>query len=232
MRRLARAAPDSARRGDPPGTRPSTPAQAAPRRSRYSRGRARRWRPASPPATLSQVGRALPQPRPRVALVVPAWNEAGSIGAVLSDVPPDAVDGSSSSPGTAQTARRRSPGPTGPPSWAGTARGTAPRAGRGRRRPSGRGGCGRLPGRGLLRPPATLPRVLAPVLAGRADLALGWRLPGARRGGHTPCPCTPAWAIASSSRALASSWVTTACTTSPPARPSGAGPWRPCGCRR
>jgi glycosyltransferase involved in cell wall biosynthesis len=123
-----------------------------------------------------------------VALVVPAWNEAGSIGAVLSDLPPDAVQrvfvvAGGSTDGTVEIARahgatvlgQERPG-YGAACWAGVRAAAA----------EGAEVVAFLDG-DYSDPPQDLPRVLAPVLAGRADLALGWRRPGPGAGAH-PLP--------------------------------------------
>jgi glycosyltransferase involved in cell wall biosynthesis len=122
----------------------------------------------------------------RVALVVPAWNEAGSIGAVLAGVPPGTVDwifvvAGDSTDDTAAIARANGatvlgqdrPG-YGAACWAGLAAAGA----------AGADIVAFMDG-DYSDPPAELPRVLAPVLEGRADLALGWRRAA---GGGSPLP--------------------------------------------
>jgi glycosyltransferase involved in cell wall biosynthesis len=111
-----------------------------------------------------------------VALVIPAWNEAGSIAAVLSEVPSGAVDRifvvcRGSEDATADIARahgawtlpQQSPG-YGAACWQG-ARAAAV---------AGSRAIVFLDG-DYSDPPADLPRVLAPLLAGTADLVLGYR---------------------------------------------------------
>ncbi|MGH2355248.1 MAG: glycosyltransferase family 2 protein [Chloroflexota bacterium] len=124
--------------------------------------------PAIPNAFASQ--------RRRAALVIPAWNEAGAIGAVLAEVPPDAVQwvfvvAGGSTDGTAEIARaygaevlgQARPG-YGAACWAGAQAAAA----------VGAEIVAFLDG-DYADPPADLPRVLAPLLEGRADLALGRR---------------------------------------------------------
>jgi glycosyltransferase involved in cell wall biosynthesis len=114
--------------------------------------------------------------RPRVALVVPAWNEAESIGAVLSEIPPGTVDwvyvvSGASTDGTAEIARAHGatvlgqdrPG-YGAACWSGARAALA----------AGAAIIAFLDG-DYSDPPAALPWVLAPLLDGSADLALGWR---------------------------------------------------------
>ena len=160
--------------GDPPAT-----GNGAARRKNGKAGRGRR-RYSWPVAVRSR--------RDRVALVIPAWNEAGAIGDVLANVPPDAVDwvfvvAGASTDGTAEIARANGatvlgqarPG-YGAACWAG-ARAAAD---------AGADVIAFLDG-DFSDPPAALPRVLAPVLEGRADLALGWRRPDPAAGPH-PLP--------------------------------------------
>jgi glycosyltransferase involved in cell wall biosynthesis len=111
-----------------------------------------------------------------VALVIPAWNEAGSISGVLSEVPSGAVDrivvvcrGSEDATATvarahgAWTLRQVTPG-YGAACWQGARAAAA----------AGARTIVFLDG-DYSDPPADLPRVLAPVLAGTADLVLGSR---------------------------------------------------------
>jgi len=114
--------------------------------------------------------------RTGVMLVIPAWNEAEAIGAVLDEVPRAAVDqilvvvGSPTDP-TADVARargarvliQRQPG-YGAACWTGaeTALGEGAHI------------VAFVDG-DYADPPAELPRILAPLLAGRADLVLGCR---------------------------------------------------------
>jgi len=111
-----------------------------------------------------------------VALVIPAWNEAGAIGAVLSEIPAGVADwvlvvSGDSTDGTAEIARARGaralgqarPG-YGAACWAGVEAAQA----------LGARYVAFLDG-DYSDPPGDLPRVLAPLLAGRADLVLGWR---------------------------------------------------------
>jgi glycosyltransferase involved in cell wall biosynthesis len=111
-----------------------------------------------------------------VALVVPAWNEAASIGAVLSEVPPGSVDcvfvaAGDSTDGTAEIARRYGAAVVGQerPGY-----GAACLAGARAAAAAGASIVVFLDG-DYSDPPAALPQVLAPVLAGAADLALGCR---------------------------------------------------------
>lgn len=127
----------------------------------------------------------------RVALVVPAWNEAGSIGAVLSEVPPGRADwvfvvAGDSTDDTAAVARahgaqvlgQHRPG-YGAACWGGVQAAAA----------AGAGIVAFLDG-DYSDPPAELPRILAPLLSGQADLVLGWRRagPGPGRAGPHPLP--------------------------------------------
>jgi glycosyltransferase involved in cell wall biosynthesis len=114
--------------------------------------------------------------RTRVGLVIPAWNEAEAIGAVLDEVPANTVDqilvvvGSTSDP-TAAVAEshgarvlvQRGPG-YGAACWTGAAAALA----------DGAQIVAFIDG-DHADPPADLPRVLAPILNGRADLVLGCR---------------------------------------------------------
>lgn len=115
-------------------------------------------------------------PPPRIALVIPAWNEAESIGAVLSEVPPDAVDRvfvvtGDSTDGTDEIATglgaaalpQAQPG-YGAACWAGVL--AAEQA--------GAEIVVFLDG-DYADPPAELPRVLAPLLTGQAEVVLGPR---------------------------------------------------------
>jgi glycosyltransferase involved in cell wall biosynthesis len=111
-----------------------------------------------------------------VALVVPAWNEAANVGAVLSEVPPEAVRHvfvvcGGSTDGTDDIARAHGAtvlSPTrrgyGAACWAGV------EAARG----AGADVVAFLDG-DYSDPPGELPRVLAPILAGDAELVLGSR---------------------------------------------------------
>jgi glycosyltransferase involved in cell wall biosynthesis len=114
--------------------------------------------------------------RTGVTLVIPAWNEPESIGAVLDEVPPETVDQvlvvvSSPSDPTAGVARAHGarvlvqsvPG-----------YGAACRAGAETALAEGAAVVAFLDG-DYADPPAALPRVLSPVIAGRADLVLGCR---------------------------------------------------------
>jgi glycosyltransferase involved in cell wall biosynthesis len=114
--------------------------------------------------------------RTRVVLVIPAWNEPEAIGAVLDEVPADTVDqvlvvvGSSSDPtGRAAESRgarvlvQRGPG-YGAACWTGASAALA----------DGAQIVAFVDG-DHADPPAALPRVLAPLLDGRADLVLGCR---------------------------------------------------------
>ena len=112
----------------------------------------------------------------RVALVVPAWNEAGSIGAVLAEVPPAAVDwvfvvSGDSTDATAEIATARGARALGQPE---PGYGAACRAGARAAAAVGARVVVFLDGDGS-DPPAALPRVLAPILDGTAELVLGWR---------------------------------------------------------
>ena len=115
-------------------------------------------------------------PTPRIALVIPAWNEAESIGAVLSEVPPAVVDRvlvvtGDSTDGTDEIATdlgaaalpQAQPG-YGAACWAGVC--AAEQA--------GAEIVVFLDG-DYADPPAELPRVLAPLLTGQADVVLGPR---------------------------------------------------------
>jgi hypothetical protein len=51
--------------------------------------------------------------RPRVAAIIPAWNEAGAIGLVVAALPRDLVDLRSSSTAARPMARTRLPAPPG-----------------------------------------------------------------------------------------------------------------------
>jgi hypothetical protein len=117
--------------------------------------------------------------------VVPAWNEAETIGAVLADVPPDAVDwvfvvAGESTDGTAEVARAHGATALGQerPGY-----GAACRAGARAAAAAGAEVVAFLDG-DYSDPPSDLPRVLAPVLDGRADLVLGWRRPDSDAGPH------------------------------------------------
>ena len=112
----------------------------------------------------------------RVALVIPAWNEPEAIGAVLDEVPPDTVDqvmvvvGGASDP-TAPVARGRGARVLVPHArgygaacWAGAQAALADNA----------SVVAFLDG-DYADPPDALPRLLAPIAEGRADLVLGCR---------------------------------------------------------
>jgi glycosyltransferase involved in cell wall biosynthesis len=111
-----------------------------------------------------------------VGLVIPAWNEAGSISGVLSEVPPGAVDlvfvvcrGGEDTTATiarahgARTLWQLTPG-YGAACWQGAHAAAA----------VGARTIVFLDG-DYSDPPADLPRILAPLLAGTADLVLGYR---------------------------------------------------------
>ncbi len=151
----------------PRGKRERNGAPAAPtgdaRRRRY--GRAAAWPRIVVPVTAA-----------RVALVIPALNEAESIGAVLREVPPGTaqwifVVAGESTDGTAAIAREH--GALVPP---------APRPGYGAACLAGVWAAA-LAGADVIAfldgdysdPPGDLPRVLAPLLDGSADLVLGCR---------------------------------------------------------
>jgi glycosyltransferase involved in cell wall biosynthesis len=114
--------------------------------------------------------------RTTVGLVIPAWNEAEAIGAVLDEVPANTVDqilvvvGSAADPTAAVAESRgarvlvqRGPG-YGAACWTGSAAALA----------DGAQIVAFVDG-DHADPPADLPRVLAPLLDGRADLVLGCR---------------------------------------------------------
>ena len=116
------------------------------------------------------------RPRTGVTLVIPAWNEAEAIGPVLDEVPPGAVDdilvvvGSQNDP-TAEVARRHGARVVvqagrgyGAACWTGAQAAMATNA----------RVVAFLDG-DYADPPAALPRLLAPIAAGRADLVLGRR---------------------------------------------------------
>jgi hypothetical protein len=133
----------------------------------------------SPVPTGSSAGRR--RDVDRVALIVPAWNEAGSIDAVLADVPSDAVDwvfvvAGDSTDGTAEIARAHGAEVIGQdrPGY-----GAACLAGVRAAATAGAGIVAFLDG-DYSDPPAELPRILAPLLSGEADLVLGWRRPAGR----------------------------------------------------
>src|ERR687888_713592 len=121
--------------------------------------------------------------RTRVALVIPAWNEAGSIGGVLAETPPATVDHVFVVVGT----------PADPTAGVAAAHGACvlvqPRPGYGAACQEGARAAIGL-GADVVAfldgdysdPPSELPRVLRPVLAGAADLALGCRARAARPG--------------------------------------------------
>lgn len=115
-------------------------------------------------------------PPPRIALVIPAWNEAESIGAVLSEVPPDVVDcvfvvTGDSTDGTDEIAT-------------GLGAAALPQAQPGYGAACWAGVCAAEQARTEIvvfldgdyaDPPAELPHVLAPLLTGHADVVLGPR---------------------------------------------------------
>lgn len=115
-------------------------------------------------------------PAPRVALVIPAWNEAESIGPVLSEVPAEAVCQvyvvcGHSADATAEIARMYNAESIqdneigyGAACWAGANAAAE----------AGAEVIAFLDG-DYSDPPDSLPRVLAPILEGTADLVLGWR---------------------------------------------------------
>lgn len=121
--------------------------------------------------------------RRRVALVIPAWNEAGNIGAVLSEVPPETVEwvfvvAGDSTDGTADIAAAHGARVLGQPRpgygaacWSGAQAAAA----------AGATIIAFLDG-DYADPPAELPRLLAPLVDGRADLSLGVRAFDAARG--------------------------------------------------
>jgi len=113
---------------------------------------------------------------PRVSLVIPAWEEAESIGAVLSEVPPALV-------GEVLVVVGGAGDPTGPAAAALGARVLAPPQ-RGYGAACHEGALAAAAGGAEVvvfldgdyaDPPLELGRVLGPVLAGQADLALGCR---------------------------------------------------------
>lgn len=122
-----------------------------------------------------------------MAAIVPAWNEAGSIGLVVGAIPRDLVDvvivvDGGSADGTAEVARAAGASVVGqdrPGYGAACAAGVRAAA---------------ADGAELLvfldgdyaDDPADLPRVLAPLLTGRADLVLGTRLERRERGALPP----------------------------------------------
>jgi glycosyltransferase involved in cell wall biosynthesis len=125
--------------------------------------------------------------RPRVAAIVPAWNEAGSIGLVVGALPRDLVDvvivvDGGSDDGTAEVARASGARVVGQdrPGY-----GAACAAGVRAATAEGAEWLVFLDG-DYADDPADLPRVLAPVLAGRADLVLGTRLERRERGALPP----------------------------------------------
>lgn len=118
----------------------------------------------------------------RVALVIPAWNEAASIGAVLAEVPAGVVDevfvvvGGPDDPTRAAAERR------GATVIAQTRRGYGAACWEGTRAAVAHGAdvVAFLDG-DYADPPAALPAVLAPLLTGQADVALGCRVMASRR---------------------------------------------------
>ena len=127
--------------------------------------------------------RGMGAPRPSVVAIIPAWNEVGSIGLVVAAIPRDAVDciivvDGGSTDGTADAARGAGAlvvGQDRPGYGAACAAGVRAAAVRG--------------GEVLVfldgdyaDDPADLPLVLAPILAGSADLVLGNRLARRDRG--------------------------------------------------
>ena len=118
----------------------------------------------------------MPHPRSAVVLVIPAWNEVEAIGAVLDEVPAGSVDDvlvvvPDESDPTATVARahgahvliQRVPG-YGAACWAGAQHAIA----------TGADIVAFLDG-DYADPPDALPRILAPLHSGRADLVLGCR---------------------------------------------------------
>lgn len=125
--------------------------------------------------------------RPRVAAIVPAWNEAGSIGLVVGAIPRDLVDvvivvDGGSDDGTAEMARAAGARVVGQdrPGY-----GAACAAGVRAATAAGAEVLVFLDG-DYADDPADLPRVLAPLLTGRADLVLGTRLERRERGALPP----------------------------------------------
>jgi Glycosyl transferase family 2 len=126
--------------------------------------------------------RALPVIRP-IAVVIPAWDEAESIGAVLSEVPPDLVSsvfvicrgGQDATYQIAAAHGARALRPLTPGYGAACWQGTGAAAADGARIIAFLDG-------DYSDPPGDLPRVLAPIVAGEADLVLGCRGMSVRAG--------------------------------------------------
>ena len=125
--------------------------------------------------------------RPRVAAIVPAWNEAAAIGPVVEAIPRDLVDAiivvdGGSRDGTADLARQAGAWVVGQerPGY-----GAACAAGVRAAAAAGAEVLVFLDG-DYADDPADLPLVLAPLLAGRADLVLGTRLARRERGALPP----------------------------------------------
>ena len=112
----------------------------------------------------------------RVALVIPAWNEAESIGAVLSEVPALAAMRVFVVCGGREDATAAVAAAHGAEPLAQVARGYGAACWLGARAAVAAGAeiVAFLDG-DYSDPPADLEKVLAPLLAGRADLVLGWR---------------------------------------------------------
>ncbi|HET8625848.1 MAG TPA: glycosyltransferase [Thermomicrobiales bacterium] len=132
-------------------------------------------------------GDTTPAARPRVAAIIPAWNEAASIGLVVVAVPRRFVDDvvvvdGGSDDGTAAVARAagaRVVGQDRPGYGAACAAGVRAAVAAGAEILVFLDG-------DYADDPADLPLVLGPVLAGRADLALGTRLARRERGALPP----------------------------------------------
>jgi glycosyltransferase involved in cell wall biosynthesis len=125
--------------------------------------------------------------RPRVAVIIPAWNEAGAIGLVVTALPGDLIDArivvdGGSTDGTADVARAAGATVVGQdrPGY-----GTACAAGVRAALADGAEILVFLDG-DYADDPADLPLVLAPVLDGSADLVLGSRLDRRERGALPP----------------------------------------------
>lgn len=115
-------------------------------------------------------------PKKRVALVVPAWNEAGCIGAVLSEVPPEAVDCvfvvcGSSTDATAEIAAANGARAI---TDVGPGYGRACLAGARAAAEAGAEIIVFLDG-DYSDPPGEIPRIVAPLLDSSAEVVLGWR---------------------------------------------------------
>ena len=135
-----------------------------------------------------QQARSRPgEQRPRVAAIIPAWNEAGSIGLVVEAIPGDAVDAiivvdGGSDDGTVEIARQAGARVVGQ-----VQRGYGAACAAGVRAATAESAeiLVFLDG-DYADDPADLPRVLAPVLAREADLVLGSRLERRDRGALPP----------------------------------------------